>query len=220
MKKKLRFILKQLISGKTIHAVLSDLVSLNLKLNAIHKQSEELRAILHQMKRETCNPHTLFQINESLKRVKTIDYEISQCDSKDAAMREKYEQMDPLIKPLCELFSEHGYLTFASCSAHVGAFSSRSYAKPFFKKQWYILFMPTEHIHSIREISQTLNEKYGYHLELTRFSKESHEPLLLYRLQFDIQSYKKDYNDYDLYDINRNIYQEFAAHLQANTQKE
>jgi hypothetical protein len=118
---------------------------------------------------------------------------------------EDYKKIDKLIKPLCELLSEKGFLTLHSCSAHIEEEKN--------SVQWYALFIATKPISVIKNIVKKINKKHGYKITIQDDRKLGREICGLtrrWRLQWmlwDVKTKK------ELIEINKNIYEEFKKEL-------
>lgn len=203
MKNKWKRIMHNLLSRQPIHSFIGDVVSLNLKTNSLRKRVNELSAIVSAMDPSSAG------VTEAKVLLRSMTFEL---DDDGGVDREKYDTLDPLILPLCTLLCERGFHTFASCSGHVGTYRHKG-ASAFLKKHWYILFVPGSSLSPVRQAVRTLQEEHGIPIELTRFSKDSHDPLILYRLQVDLQELHPSYTDQDLERWNRLIYTVFRETL-------
>jgi tRNA(Phe) wybutosine-synthesizing methylase Tyw3 len=117
-----------------------------------------------------------------------------------------YKEIDPLIKPLCDLLNVNGFITTNSCSAHVGVDKWKySIINP--HNQWYVTFVTKKQIDVISNIIDELNKLHNYNIELR---KEDHLQDNAWYIGFHIDF---NYTDKDLYEINKNIYNEFKYYL-------
>jgi len=136
-----------------------------------------------------------------------------------------YSEIDPLIKPLCELLTENGYLTMHSCSTHtkVQSFKTSMMLAPGqelpkdFENdwihhkylQWYILFIATLPITDIRKVVQIINKKYNYGLYY--YKAKSHRGIT--RRWMLEKRIDPSYKDKDIYELNKNVYLEFKNYF-------
>lgn len=131
-----------------------------------------------------------------------------------------YDIIDPLIKPLCALLTENGYITMHSCSGHIKARKSKvgaiyPDAADEDKKLWmgpsqlstqlYILFVATVPISDIRRAVDKINEKYNYNMSCQKVKKFKN---ITRRWAITIWLPINTKNA-DLYEIHKNIYYEF-----------
>lgn len=153
-------------------------------------------------------------------------------DLKEKALKHlsKYDKMyppgyliiDPLIKPLCRLLSENGYITLHSCSSHVRVKSrickqlpdEYEYFPKFYRSnQWYVVFAAIESIEHIKNVVKIINKKYNYNLICikapTLNDGITNRWLIETHLDFN-------YNNKDIYELNKNVYLEFKKYFEQN----
>jgi hypothetical protein len=126
-------------------------------------------------------------------------------DKTDCYKREEYRKIDKLIEPLCNLLNHNGYITLHSCSAHIEE-EKKSI-------QWYILFVATKPISTIRKIVNKINKKYNYKI-IVYDDRRSGKKVGGLTRRWSIQYMLWDLNTKnELIEINENIYKEFKELL-------
>lgn len=142
-----------------------------------------------------------------------------------AGYSEKYSEIDPLIEPLCNLLTQHDYITMHSCSTHikVRSFRLKDLASPDVKLEdpnkrihhaydyWYVLFVTELPTLEIKEVVDEINKKYNYNME---FYRTNDYEGITHRYVIRIEKPKvKKYKNEDIYELNKNIYLEFKKHF-------
>lgn len=141
-------------------------------------------------------------------------------------MPEKYEIIDPLIKPLCEILNKNNFITMHSCSGHVKAemqnfhyyfkeneivIRKSTFDKvPLIRNRWYILFVPKLSTNSIKKTITSINKKYKYDILL----KKVNDCEGINNRWVIEENIEQNFNDQDLYERHKTIYLEFKKHFE------
>lgn len=147
-----------------------------------------------------------------------LDVEKIALDYLETYSEEYKDNIDPLMIPFKNLFSENGYITLHSCSGHVKFVKYKDrfgFSKGSKDNHWYLFFAAIKPMSNILKVVKTIAEKYGYYIrvEEAKFHAVVKEGWVL---RYDINF---NYTYDELYEINKNIYKEFEKEFNKIKQK-
>lgn len=215
MKQLFSNIFQRIFNHSPSHLLLFDLITLFSRYKKIEKELEKLQSELFIINQQHVNSHLKNVESRLYKLLYTLDKDRAFSDTHNVISvhnNSSHRSIDGLIEPLCNLLTENGFFTFASCSGHV---SVRRITPNHFwiKENWYILFTTQNEVSIIHDIVDELKDE-NINLSLNNFDRPGEQfPFPVFKLSASLKQNLGNFNDDSLFHFNKKVYEKFCKLL-------
>lgn len=218
MKQLFSNIFQRIFNHSPSHLLLFELITLFSRFKKMEKELEKLQSEIFIINQQHNSSHLKKVESRLYKLLYTLDKErvFSNTNNITSVQNDSSHRIvDGLIEPLCNLLTENGFFTFASCSGHVSV--QRITPNHYWKKEnWYVLFTTQNDLSIINHIIDELKDE-NITLSLSTFERPEEEfPFPVFKLSASLKQNLGNFNDHSLYQFNKKLYLYFHKTLNEN----